>query len=463
MKETIKNLKAPHTFVILVGLIILAVIATYFVPAGSFERVKDPATGRTLVQAGSYALTQSHPVSFFAIPGIIYKSIVKSASIIAFILIIGGAFEIIIATDVLTALCQRLSHVFKKHRMLVVPTFVTLFSVFGTTMGMSTEVMIFVPIGIVLAKSLGLDKVTGTAMITMGAAIGFSAGLLNPFNVGVAQGIAQLPLFSGIEYRLLLLVVLIIVTSLYIIHYARKVLKDPTASIIYGESEAEEYEEDLTKEIPFTLRKKAILVMITAGMVVLIYGLTKLDWYYEEMSAIFLTMGVLAGFMEGYGPSKVATIFGRGAANICVGALIVGFARGIEIVMTEAKILDTIVNALANMVMGFSGYLQAISMFIIQSFINCIIVSGTGQAVVTMPLMVPLSDLIGVSRQTAVLAFQMGDGFSNSILPTSSSLMGFLVVARIPYANWLKFMIPLFAIWTCIGAIFMVGAIMIGY
>lgn len=461
-ENTKKGFTAPHTFVILVALIFIAVAATYFVPAGQFIRYEDEATKRTLVKAGSYALIDSKPISFFSIPGIIYRAIVKSSSIMAFILVIGGSFEIITSTGALTALCHKMSKKFVGKEMLIIPILLALFSVFGTTMGMSSEVMIFVPIGITLALSLGLDKVTGTAMIAMGAASGFTAGLLNPFNVGVAQDIAQLPMFSGMWYRAVLLIVLLVVNTIYIIIYAKKVKADPKKSIIYGEPEDDKYQFNEC-DINLGKSKIAVLIIMVIGFGVLIYGLSKLNWYYEEMSALFLTMGVFSGAVNGYGPNKIAATFGKGAKDICVGALIVGIARGVELVLSDANILDTIVNSLAILVGSLPTLIQAVGMFLIQSLVNCVITSGTGQAVVTMPLMTPLADLLHISRQTAVLAFQMGDGFSNSILPTSSSLMGFLVVSKIPYSKWLKFIMPLFLIWTAIGCVFMIGAVIIGY
>ncbi|MGN0315797.1 MAG: YfcC family protein, partial [Fusicatenibacter sp.] len=328
--------------------------------------------------------------------------------------------------------------------------------------GMSSEVMIFIPIGITLALSLGLDKVTGVAMIAMGAASGFTAGLLNPFNVGVAQDIAELPMFSGIGYRAVILAVLLVIDTVYIIAYEKKVKAHPEKSILYGLPESDEYRFD---ESSASISKRQILVLVevAVGFIVLIYGLGKLDWYFEEMSALFLVMGVLAGIINGYGPNKIASTFGKGAAGITVGALIVGVAKGVELVLSDAQILDTIVYAIANVVNALPHTFQAVGMFIAQSFINCLITSGTGQAAVTMPLMTPVADLVGITRQTAVLAFQLGDGFSNSILPTSSALMGYLVVSKIPYPKWLKFMVPLFLLWTLAGCIFMVIAVAIGY
>lgn len=457
-----KKWKTPHTFVILVAIIIIAAIATYLIPAGEFTRFKDAATGKTLVEAGSYHRIASNPLNPLLIPSAIYTGIVKSASTITFMLIIGGAFEVITSTGALTALCKKLSKTFSKHKYAVIPVFLTLFSIFGFTMGMSSEVMIFVPIGITLALFLGLDKVTGTAMIALGAAVGFTAGILNPFNVGVAQDIAELPLFSGMAYRIVILVILLAATSAYIIIYAKKVAANPEKSVIYGIQEDTEYTfEDVSDSI--SKSQIAVLVIMAAGFGILIYGLSKKGWYFEEMSGLFIFMGIACGLVSGYGPSRIAKEFGNGAKGIVVGGLIIGIARTVEVILSDAKILDTIVYGIVNIVNVMPGSIKAVGMFICQSLINCVIVSGTGQAAVTMPLMVPVSDLVGISRQTAVLAFQLGDGFSNSVLPMSSSLMGYLAVSKIPYSKWLKFMMPLFLIWTALGCLFMLGALIIGY
>ena len=457
-----KKWKTPHTFVILVAIIIIAAIATYLIPAGEFTRFKDAATGKTLVEAGSYHRIASNPLNPLLIPSAIYTGIVKSASTITFMLIIGGAFEVITSTGALTALCKKLSKTFSKQKYAVIPVFLILFSIFGFTMGMSSEVMIFVPIGITLALFLGLDKVTGTAMIALGAAVGFTAGILNPFNVGVAQDIAELPLFSGMAYRIVILVILLAATSAYIIIYAKKVAANPEKSVIYGIQEDTEYTfEDVSDSI--SKSQIAVLVIMAAGFGILIYGLSKKGWYFEEMSGLFIFMGIACGLVSGYGPSRIAKEFGNGAKGIVVGCLIIGIARTVEVILSDAKILDTIVYGIVNIVNVMPGSIKAVGMFICQSLINCVIVSGTGQAAVTMPLMVTVSDLVGISRQTAVLAFQLGDGFSNSVLPMSSSLMGYLAVSKIPYSKWLKFMMPLFLIWTALGCLFMLGALIIGY
>ena len=243
---------------------------------------------------------------------------------------------------------------------------------------------------------------------------------------------------------------------------AKKVAANPEKSIIYGIKEDQEYTFD---DVSDTMSKRQIgvLVIMVACFGILIYGLSKLGWYFEEMSALFIFMGIICGFVNGYGPSRIAKEFGEGAKGIVVGCLIIGIARTVEVILSDASILDTIVYGIVNIVGVLPNSIKAVGMFLCQSLINCVIVSGTGQAAVTMPLMVPVSDLVGISRQTAVLAFQLGDGFSNSVLPMSSSLMGYLAVSKIPYSKWLKFMLPLFGIWTALGCLFMLGALMIGY
>lgn len=456
-----RRFKAPHTFVILFSLIVFAVFLTYVVPAGKFDRVHDDRTGRTLVVADSYHEIDNTPVSLLKIPGILYAGTVDAAGIVVFILMIGGSFEIVNSTGSLGAICRMVALKFKGREKLLIVLFLVIFSIFGTTMGMSAEVMIFVPLGITLAGSMGFDRVTGTAMIAMGAACGFTAGVMNPFNVGIAQSVAELPLFSGWEYRLFILIVLLAISAAYIIRYSNKVKADPSLSVVFDCEE--EYEDDSPDLEELTGRHVMVLLTVGISLAVLIWGVGSQGWWFEEMTAIFLVMGVVSGLVIGYSPSRIASIFGVGAKNIAVGALIVGFARGIQVAMNEGNIIDSIVYYISGCIRELPGSVQTVGVFGAQNVINAIITSGSGQAVVTMPVMTPLADLIGMSRQTAVLAFQLGDGFTNSILPTSASLMGFLSVARIPYERWLRFMLPLLGLWLVAGALFMLGAVYIGY
>lgn len=459
-----KWLKMPHTFVILIILTLIAGILTYAVPAGEFKRVEDEASGRTLLVPGSYSAVDSNPVTLWDIPKSIVGGLVDSADIVFFILIIGGTFHIINSTGTIEAITGRVARAFADKGLWVIPVFITLFSVGGFTMGMSTEVMVFVPIGIAIARALKFDALTGTAMISLGASCGFTAGLLNPFNVGLAQAIAQIPVFSGLWFRAIILVILIVVTSLYLMRYASKVKKNPEQGLIYDlEKSAEEKEVDFSNLPPMQLKHYLTILTIAAGFALLIWGVSTQDWWMEELAALFLSMGVVAGFCAGYGPSRIASEFVKGASAITYGALIIGLARSIVVVLDHGNVIDSIVYGLSMLVGELPASVQVLGMYVFQNIMNVFITSGSGMAATTMPIMVPLSDLLGITRQTTVLAFQLGDGFSNMILPTSSALMGSLAVSGIPYQKWVRFFWPLLAIWFVLGAVFVVIAQAIGY
>ena len=458
MKPKKKKFETPHTLVIIVCLIILAAVATYFVPSGEFTRYEDPVSGRTVVEAGSYTSEGTNPVSPLRIPAVMYQGILEAVDVIAFLMIIGGAFELVNVSGAILALCRTAGRKLKGKEIFVVPMFLTLFAIFGTTM-----VAIFVPIGITMALTLGLDKVTGMAMVAVGAATGFTAGLMNPFTVGVAQDIAGVPLFSGMGFRAILLVAMLVIDTIYIIAYERRIKKHPEKSILAGLPDEKEFIADEGADEKITGRQTAVLIVLFGTLAILIYGLLIYQWYFEEMAALFLTMGIICGFISGLSPSKIATTFTAGAKGLAGSALTVGFARGIIIILEDAMIIDTISNAVAVAVNSLPASVQSIGFFLAQTATSFVITSGSGMAAVTIPLMSPVADLIGLSRQSLVLAYQMGDGFSNLLLPTTSSLLGTLAVSKVPYGRWVKFMFPLFLIWTVLGCIMMALAVAIGY
>jgi uncharacterized ion transporter superfamily protein YfcC len=462
--ENKKFFKMPHTFVIIIFFILFAAILTYSLPAGEFERVEDADTGRTLVVENTFKQVEQNPISLFEIPLAIVKGLISASDVVFFIFIIGGVFQIINSTGTIEAISTRVGKTFINKGIVIVPIFLTLFSIGGFTMGMSAEVMAFVPIGIAIARSLGYDAITGTAMVMLGAAVGFTAGLLNPFNVGIAQSIAELPMFSGLWLRAILLIVLLCATSLYIIRYAKKVKKDPAASIVY-ELEQEEKAEVLDLSVLPTVKIRHILTIVTVatGFGVLIWGVSSQGWWMEELAAFFLSLGIIVGFLSKFGPSKIAAEFVKGASAITFGAFIVGIAKGVVVVLEQGFVIDSVVNGLALAIGHLPASIQVLGMYTFQNILNVFITSGTGQAATTMPVLVPLSDLIQVTRQTTVLIFQLGDGLSNIMLPTSAMLMGSLAVSKIKYQNWIKFMWPLFLIWFAIGAVFVLVANGIGY
>ncbi|MCQ4923872.1 TIGR00366 family protein [Tissierella carlieri] len=459
-----KKFKVPHTYVILFSVIIIMSILTYVIPAGEFDRVKDEATGRTLVSPDSFHNVEQNPIKPFALVQAVPRGMEDAAQIIFFIFIVGGAFQIITATGTIEAGIGRLAKRLNGKENLMIPIFMVIFGIGGATFGMAEETIVFVPIGIALARALGFDAITGTAMITLGAACGFNSGFMNPFSVGVAQGIAELPLFSGIIMRIIIFVVLLIITAIYIIRYAEKVKKDSSKSVV-AELELEERGKiiDLNNVPTMRVHHNIILLTVIAGFAVIITGVFKFDWYILEIGSTFLAMGVISGLIGGLGPSKIAQEFVVGAKSIAFGALVVGVARGILIVMKDGLIIDSIVYGLAKAIQILPKSISVIGMYIVQVIINFFIPSGSGQAAATMPIMVPLSDLLGITRQTAVMAFQFGDGFTNSIIPTSAALMGYLSMGNIPYEKWFKFIWPLMLIWIGTGMAFLVIANAISY
>ena len=387
-----------------------------------------------------------------------------AAQIVFFIFVVGGSFQIITATGTIEAGIGIMAKKLNGKEKLMIPIFMVIFGLGGATFGMAEETIVFVPIGIALARALGFDAITGTAMITLGAACGFNSGFMNPFTVGVAQGIAELPLFSGIGLRIVIFIVLLIITAIYLIRYAEKVKKDPSASVVAKlEKEESGKRIDLSNVPEMNIRHKIILLTIVAGFAVIITGVFKYGWYIVEIGSTFLAMGIISGLIGGLGPSKIASEFVVGAKSIAFGALVVGVARGILIVMTDGLIIDTIVYGLANAIKALPKSLSVIGMYIVQVVINFFIPSGSGQASATMPIMVPLSDLLGITRQTAVMAFQFGDGFTNSIIPTSAALMGYLSMGNVPYEKWFKFIWPLMLIWIGTGMVFLIIANAISY
>ncbi len=465
LKEKKKTkFKVPHTYVILFTVILVMAALTYIVPAGEFDRVHDEATDRTIVDPASFHHVEQNPTGIFDLFQSIPEGMKDASTIIFFIFLVGGSFQIITGTGAIEAIIGKTAIRMKGKEKFLIPVFILFFAVAGGTIGVSEEAIVFVPIGIALARALGFDAITGTAMITLGAACGFSSGFMNPFTVGVAQEISDLPLFSGIGLRLAVLVVMLIVTIAYILRYAEKVKNNPELSIV-RELELEEKSKVLDLEdIPkFETQHYFVLVVLLIGFGTIVYGVFKHDWYITEISSTFLAMGIIGGLVGKLSPSKIAEEFVTGAKSIVFGALVVGVARAILVVMEDGMIIDSIINGLAKAIQTLPKAISVLGMYVVQIAINFFIPSGSGQAATTMPIMSPLSDLIGVTRQTAVMAYQFGDGFTNSIIPTSASLMGALSIAKIPYEKWVKFLWPLMLMWIGIGAVFLLIANAISY
>lgn len=459
MNNRRKSFKMPHTYVILLGMALFVAILTWVIPAGEFERAV--FNDRTVVVPGSYHAVEANPQGPWEFLQAIPQAFNAASEIIFFIFITGGAFAIINRSGMIQAGISRLARVLRGKEILVIPIFVFIFSLAGGTMGLSEETIVFIPIGIALAQSLGFDAMVGMGMITLGAAVGFYSGFMNPFTIGVAQGIAELTFTSGLWYRLIILAVLNVVTSAYLIFYARKIKQDPTQSILYN-PETGSYireEDNQAGDIDhFEFRHILILVVVLIGFALVAIGASQWGWYITEIAAIFLAMALISGLLSGLNLSAIMEAFLEGAADIISAALVVGVARTILVIMENGMISDTIINWLGSSLENLPTYIAVIGMLFMQLVINFFIPSGSGQAAATMPIMVPLADTLGLTRQTAVLAFQFGDGFMDSVMPSSGVLMAQLSMAKIPYPKYVKWISKLMIIWLIIGVIFLLAA-----
>ena len=458
-----KKFVFPNTYVIIILMMIVAVLLTWIIPSGEFERVKDEVSKQSIIIPGTFKYIENNPISFLEIPVYIMKGLAKASDIVFLVIIVGGAFNIIIETGMFQSFAGRLTKVFSNKEVLIIPAFSTIFALACTTMGVNTFIG-FAPIAVIIARSIGYDAIVGVSMVALGGAIGFSTGTFNPFTTGVAQSIAGLPIFSGVGYRFICLVAFLIVTNIYIIWYAKKVKANPEASVVYEmEQENKKVEVSEKQHDKIEGRHYLVLLIVIACFVLLVYGSQNWKWKLQENAAMFLWMGVLSGFAYGFGPSKIAEEFTKGAKKLVYGALMIGMANGISLILADGKILDTTVQYLGGLLVVLPSHAQAAGMFLMQLLINGLITSGSGQAAATMPIMLPVADIIGMTKQTAVLAFNFGDGLSNYILPTSSALMGFIAMVGISYSNWMKFMWKLFLIWTVVGAVLVIVANSINY
>lgn len=522
--------KVPHTYVIIFFILIVAAITTWIVPGGEYERQVVAVDGaqQTIIVEGSYHKADNNPQTW-QIFAAIFKGFVDKSDIIVFILLIGGAFWIMNksrAIDVGIFAFLKLTKKLEHNRILkfigvnnIILTLIMLvFSIFGAIFGMSEETIAFIIILVPLAISMGYDSITGVSIVFVAAGLGFAGAVLNPFTIGIAQGLSDLPLFSGFEYRIFCWFIINIVGIGYILNYANKIKRNPTKSIVYNEDKQWRQRTDVNvEEIKYFVPKSAwlsfaivsislimfsiynlestikigddisytfpvipistvffiifsliamrksvhfyILTLLMFTIVFLIIGVMGYSWYVMEIATLFFAMGIAAGIAFGFTANDIVKHFLDGVKDILSAALIVGLAGGIIIILQEGRVIDSILHSLADSMQGMSKIASVSMMYLIQNMINIIIPSGSAKAALTMPIMAPFSDVIGVSRQATVMAFQFGDGFTNLITPTSGVLIGVLGVAKIPYEKWFQWIWPLITIMIIIGFLLLIPTV----
>ncbi len=439
------KLRLPNTFVLLFLILAMIAVSTWFVPGGQYDTVM--VDGKPRINPDSFHYVASNPQGFVALMMAPIKGFVEAAQIIGFVLIVGGAFAVLQRTDAIDSMIKSVAraHTHSKFvRVMMIPVFITMFSLGGATFGMSEEAIPFILIFVPLALALGYDSVTGVAIPFVGSQVGFAAAFLNPFNVGVAQGIAGIEVFSGMGYRVICWLLATGITIAFMMWYAARVKRNPLLSPTY-ELDIEKRKERSVGLDDFhgmTRTHGAVLLIFVGTMAAMVVGVVKYEWYINEIAALFVVMGITVGVVGRLDSDQFVAAFIQGARDLVTTALVIALARGTVILARDAHIIDTMLHSLMPLVQSSSPVFAAQKMFAIQTVINFFIHSGTGQAALTMPIMAPLADLVGVTRQTAVLAFQFGE-FTTPMIPTSGVTVGVLALARIPWITWAKWMIPL--------------------
>lgn len=446
--------KIPGSYVLLFYIIVVLGIASYFVPAGTYDRQVDTETGISYVVPDSFKTVERTPVSVFDIFKSIPQGMMESSDIIIFVLIIGGCFGVIQATGTTDALIGSLLRKSSGNEKTIIMVIMTLFSISGALFGTAEEALPFYPLIIYFSLEMGYDKMTGVAMVLLGTGTGFAAGFLNPFTTGIAQNVSELPLYSGIALRAITNVVFLGTSIIYVIRHVNKIDKEKVNKITNQRFDQFQALES---------KHYRVMVVLALSFIFMIVGIMKFNFYTLEISTVFFIMAIASGLAGGLKPGRISSEFVKGSSSLTYGALIIGVAKAVLVVMVYGNIMDSIIHALANAIEGFCPIASAVGMFIVHGILNVFISSGSGQAAASMPIMKTLADMSGITRQTAVLAFQFGDGLTNMISPTSGYFIAALALGDIEWKDWVKWFMPLFIMLCTEGLIILIISTVINY
>jgi uncharacterized ion transporter superfamily protein YfcC len=444
------SLRFPHPLVLLVSCVVVASVLTHVLPSGIFERRLDPGTGRSVVVAGTYHRIEPSPVGPFETVVAIPKGLTDAAPVIFFVVLIGGALAVVDRTGVLLMAVNALVRRLHGHETLVVPAVTAAFALGGVLEGMAEEVIPLVPVLILVARRLGYDTVTVVAMSLGAAAVGGAFSPMNPFQVGLAQRLAEVPVLSGWGFRLVFCFLAVGLWTLGTMRHAARTRVPPPddASGVAGDTNR---------------RHAVVLAIVLGGFGLFVFGLLRLGWGFDQMSALFLVLGVAAGLLGGLGLEGTATTMTEGFRGMALAGVLIGVARAIYVVLDQGRIVDTLVNAAFTPIAGLPRILSAVGMMISQALVHVPLPSTTGQAVVTLPILGPLCDLLGISRQVMVLAYQCGGGLCELVTPTNGALMAVLAAAGVRFDAWLRFALPLYALLMALAALAMAAAILVAF
>jgi len=454
--------KFPEAITIIMIIMIVFIVLTWIIPAGEFQF--ELINGRNYLIPGSFSFTEPSPQGLAAFLMAPVKGFVQAGLIIGFCFLVGGSFGILNKTGAidagLMAMLRKTAGKQGSKRMVIV-LLMLIFSVCGATFGMSESVLVFIMLTIPMARAMGYDSITGLSVSFLAAGVGFAGALTNPFTIGIAQGIAGLPIFSGWEYRLLVWFVFTAAAIAFVLIYIHRIEKDPSKSPVYDLDAEVKEAAGRQEEIPFDVSRKMVVILLFAVLALIIYGSNRWKWYINEISAVFLALGIVSAIVARLKTSEAVKAFVSGAKDMVMAALVIGLARGLLVIAEDGRIIGTMLFYIAQYANRFHTVMAVEMMFVFQGFLNFFVPSGSGQAALSMPVMAPLSDLVGISRQTAVLCFQFGDGIFNMIIPTSGVTMGALSIAGVPYNKWAKWLAPLILILTLLAMLLLIPPVIL--
>jgi len=442
--------KFPNALVIMIGFIFLSAILTYIIPQGQYERTTNPETNQVTVVPNSYKLVEAAPVSILKTMLSIPEGIVDRADLIALILLIGGCFYVIEKTGALKEGITYLTIKLNGKEEVVLILVSLIFLIGGALMGLQEEIIAMMPVLLYLTSRLGYNAFVAIAISFGSAILGASFSPINPFAVVIAQKETGLEFLSGSEFRLIIMFIAFVVWMFMIIRYANK-----------NKIEKLLEKNELVEKV--SIRSILILTLVGVAFVVLIIGMMKYNWGFNEMSAEFFALGILVGLIGKLGMNGTIETYIEGFKELVFAAMIVGFASSISIILKQGMIIDSIIYGLFKPMHYLPKSLAAISMMVSQSVLHFPVSSYSGQAILTMPILAPLSDLIGISRQVCVLAYQYGAVMTDLIYPTQGALMAIIAIAGIPFDKWFKFILKFTLVILGVGAIAIVAAVYIGF
>ncbi|MEA4987675.1 MAG: YfcC family protein [Anaerovorax sp.] len=456
----------PHILVILLVVLAISAICTWIVPAGAYDRVMDEATGRMIIDPASFHYLDKTPVGLFQMFVCLEEGLIQAANITFLIFCAFSSLYLLEKTgaiDAAIALMVRKTQNHPRYATSIIVIVMIILAVWASTGTMSyEEIIAFIPIFVAVSMALGYDAMVGVAISVVPVGIGFASATVNPFTVGVAQTIAELPMFSGLGYRVLILAVMTLYTIIYVLLYASKVKKDPSKSLTYGIDYSDMIVDEERLNTPMTTARKLSLLTLLIGVAVMAWGLITQGWYINEVAAIFMMIAIVVGLINRWKANKIATVLVEGLSKGVLSAIIVGVARGVLVILTKGNIIDTLIHGCVSLIENLSLYASSVGMLVFQTLLNFLVPSGSGQAAVSMPIMTPIADLIGMNRQIAVLIFQFGDGFSNLLWPTSFMVIA-CAMAKIPLNKYYKWVTPFLFIGFLIQIAFIFGAIAMNY